>query len=129
MATKTDKTIAAPAMSQAGQDARYKAANAPTKAVPKAKAKAKAKSAPKTAPKRATIAPETIAALIALLKTKKGATNDEAATALKIKSKGDAPHQSPSAQVRALIRDKVRPSHKIIAEHDGERGGVVFRIK
>ena len=59
--------------------------------------------------------------LIALLKTKKGATNEEAAKAIKgFKSARD---------VRAAIRDKVRKLHSVAKEHDGARRGVVFRIK
>ena len=59
--------------------------------------------------------------LITLLKTKRGATNEEAAKAIKgFKSSRD---------VRAAIRDKVRKLYSVTKEHDGERGGVVFRIK
>ena len=59
--------------------------------------------------------------LIALLKTKNGATNEEAAKAIKgFKTARD---------VRAAIRDKVRKLHSVTKEHDGERGGAVFRIK
>lgn len=114
-------------------------AAAKPKAEPNAPAK---KAAPKTAGKKAA-APKPAKAkaekkpkdldpkvveLIALLKTKKGATNDEAAKALKLKAKGTAPHQSASAQVRAMIRDKVRRLHEVKADHDSERGGVVFRV-
>lgn len=101
------------------------------KAAVTAKLAAKSSDAPKAekkprAPKP--LAPEVVA-LIALLKTKKGATNEEAAEQLKLKSKGKAAHQSPSAQVRAMIRDKVRKLHTVESEHDPERSGIVFRIK
>jgi len=59
--------------------------------------------------------------LIALLKTKNGATNEEAAKAIK--------GFKTAREVRAAIRDKVRKLHSVTKEHDGERGGVVFRIK
>lgn len=102
-------------------------------AAPKAAAKKTAapKIAPKTPVKRE---PKPLDAkvveLIALLKTKKGATNEEAAKALKLKAKSDKPHHQPSALVRAMIRDKVRKLHTVDAsEHDAERGGIVYTIK
>ncbi len=115
------------------------AAAAKPKAEPKAAAKktapkaaAKTAAEPKAAKPKAEKKPKEldpkVVELIALLKTKKGATNEEAAKALKLKAKGTAPHQSASAQVRAMIRDKVRKLHDVKAEHDGERAGVVFRI-
>jgi len=59
--------------------------------------------------------------LIALLKTKNGATNEEAAKAIK--------GFKTAREVRAAIRDKVRKLHSVTKEHDRERDGVVFRIK
>ena len=111
------------------------AAKAKSKAKPKAKPKAAAKAKPKVAAKSATPkAPKPldakVVALIALLKTAKGATNGEAAEALKLKATGKGAHQTPVAQVRAMIRDKVRKLHTVTAgDHDAERGGIVQRIK
>lgn len=116
--------------------AKVKAAKAKTTKPKSAKTKSAAK--PKTAPKSAAAkTPKTpkpldatVVALIALLKSAKGATNEEAATALKLKSKGKGAHQTPVAQVRAMIRDKVRKLHTVTAgDHDAERGGIVQRIK
>jgi len=95
------------------------------KAAPKAAAKAKAKRAP-----RAKTDPKLVADLVALLKSKKGTTYAEAAAALKLKSKGDKPHQTPAAQVRAMVRDKVRLVHEITdGDFDSARGGQVYLIK
>ena len=122
-AAKAAKAKAEPkaAAKKAAPKAAAKKAAAPKAATPKAE-KPKAEKKPKELDPK-------VVELIALLKTKKGATNDEAAKALKLKAKGDAPHQSPVAQVRAMIRDKVRKLHTVTAsDHDSERGGVVFRI-
>jgi hypothetical protein len=71
-----------------------------------------------------------VVALIKLLQSAKGATNEEAAKALGLKAKGKGAHQTPVAQVRAMIRDKVRKLHTVTAgDHDAERGGIVQRIK
>lgn len=70
-----------------------------------------------------------VPALVKLFRSKIGATYAEAAKKLGIEPKGDKPHQSPAAQVRALVRDKVRQLHEIVAAgHDRERGGVVYRL-
>jgi hypothetical protein len=94
-------------------------AKAKAKAAPKGKSETKAK--PAAEPKARTPKPldEKIVALIALLKTKAGATNEEAADKLKFKKARD---------VRAAIRDKVRKLHKVTKEFDATRGGNVFRI-
>jgi len=119
MATKTDTTKPAPV------------AAAPKAAVKKAATKkvaAKAKAA-KRAP-RAKVDPKLVSDMIALLKSVKGATYSEIADKLKIKSKGDAPHQSPKAQVRALVRDQVRKSHEIVdGDFNTDRGGQIYMIK
>lgn len=71
-----------------------------------------------------------VAKLISLLKSERGATYAEAAEILKIVPKGDRPHQTPAAQVRALVRDKVRPAHAVIGiDHDRNRGGAVYRLQ
>jgi hypothetical protein len=116
MATKTDTTPTS--------------APAPKAAVKKAAKKVATKKAAAPKTKRAQLDPKLVAEAIAMLKTKKGATYSEIATALKLKSKGDAPHQSPQAQVRALVRDKVRADHAITdGDFDSERGGQVYLIK
>lgn len=115
-------------------DIKTTAVPAAPKAAPKTatkKAAAKKAAAPKAqrAP-RAKVSDEVVAKLVALLKGKKGATYAEAAKALNLKSKGDKPHQSPSAQVRALVRDRVRLVHEITdGDFDSERGGQVYLIK
>jgi len=121
MATKTDTTKTAPVAPVAA---------APKAAVKKAAKKvATKKAAAKRAP-RAKPDPKVVAEAVALLKTKKGATYAEIAAALKLKSKGDKPHQSPAAQVRALVRDRVRIAHEITdGDYDAERGGQVYLIK
>lgn len=132
--TATTKTAAAkPKAAAKSKTAKPKAKSksvAPQVA-PNAKAEAKPAAAAATKPEMAKkpvpdtrpakpLAPHVVE-LIALLKTKKGATNEEAAKAIKgFKSSRD---------VRAAIRDKVRKLHSVTKEHDGERGGVVFRIK
>jgi hypothetical protein len=73
---------------------------------------------PDTGPTKALAAH--VARLIGLLKTKNGATNEEAAAKIKgFKTARD---------VRAAIRDKFRTLHTVTKEHDGTRGGAVFRI-
>ena len=95
------------------------------KAAPKTAAKVKTKRAP-----RATVDPKLVADLVALLKKPKGTTYAEAAKALGLKSKGDKPHQSPAAQVRALVRDRVRTAHEIIDDDfNTDRGGQVYHVK
>lgn len=98
-------------------------ANAKAEAKPAAAAATKPEVAKKPVPDTRPAKPLAphVVELITLLKTKKGATNEEAAKSIKgFKSSRD---------VRAAIRDKVRKLHSVIKEHDGERGGVVFRIK
>lgn len=52
------------------------------------------------------------------------------AKALGIEPKGDLPHQSPAAQVRALVRDKVRAAHQVVvAGYERDRGGAVYRLQ
>jgi hypothetical protein len=105
------------------------AAAAPKAAVKKAAKKAAKKVAAKRAP-RAKLDPKLVTEAIALLKAKKGATYVEIAKALKLKSKGDRPHQTPSAQVRVMVRDKVRLVHEITdGDYDAERGGQIYLIK
>lgn len=71
-----------------------------------------------------------VAELIALLKSETGVSYTEAAQVLQIKPKGDRPHQTPAAQVRALVRDRVRPTYEIVGvAHDRDRGGAVYRLK
>src|ERR1700761_7210901 len=135
--TATTKTAAA-------KSAKPKAAAKSKIAKPKAQPKTAPKAKPETKPAAAAAAaaaatkpdvakkpvPDTrpakplaphVVELIALLKTKKGATNEEAAKAIKgFKSARD---------VRAAIRDTARQLHSVTKEHDGERGCVVFRIK
>ena len=105
---------------------------APKAAAKKTAAKKKTttkKAAAKRAP-RAKLDPKLVADAIALLKSKKGATYSEIADALKLKSKGDKPHQSPTAQVRALVRDKVRTEHEIVdGDFNTDRGGQIYFIK
>jgi hypothetical protein len=106
MATKTDTTKPAPVA-----------------AAPKAAVK-------KVATKKVAAKAKVVADMIALLKSVKGATYSEIADKLKIKSKGDAPHQSPKAQVRALVRDQVRKSHEIVdGDFNTDRGGQIYMIK
>ena len=103
---------------------------------PKAAAKAKARTKKPAAPPAATAKPDKpavpdtrpakplaahVVELVALLKTKNGTTNEEAAEKIKGFKK--------ARDVRAAIRDKVRKIHTVTKEHDGTRGGVVFRIK
>lgn|SRR5690242_17777358 len=124
--TATTKTAAA-------KSAKPKAAAKTAK--PKAKPETKR---PAAAPAAATAKPEPtkkpvpdtrpakplaphVVELIALLKTKNGATNEEAAKAIK--------GFKTAREVRAAIRDKVRKLHSVTKEHDRERDGVVFRIK
>jgi hypothetical protein len=117
MATKTDT---APVVVAAPKTAVKKAAK---------KAAAKKAAAPKRAA-RAKLDPKLVADAVTMLKSKKGATYAEIATALKLKSKGDKPHQSPAAQVRALVRDRVRVAHEITdGDFASERGGQVYLIK
>lgn len=99
-------------------------------AAPKAAPK-KAAAAPKAKrPARAKVDPKLVAEMIALLKSAKGATYSEIADKLKIKSKGDKPHQSPKAQVRALVRDQVRKSHEIVdGDFNTDRGGQIYFAK
>lgn len=99
---------------------------APKAAVKKA---AKKKAATKRAT-RATVDPKLVADLIALLKRKNGVTYVEAAALLKLKSKGTMAHQTPKAQVRVMVRDKVRTTHEITdGDFDSARGGQIFLIK
>lgn len=115
------KPVAAPA---AAPKAAVKK-TAAKKAAPKAAKKIAAKRAP-----RAKLDPAIVAAAIALLKSVKGATYSEIADKLKLKSKGDKPHQSPKAQVRALVRDQVRKSHEIVdGDFNTDRGGQIYFIK
>jgi hypothetical protein len=126
--TKTAKTKAAPKKIAAQRAVAAKAmkgekidAKAGGDAVTKIATKPEAtkKAVPDTRPAKP-LAPHVVE-LIALLKTKKGATNEEAAQAIKgFKTARD---------VRAAIRDKVRKLHSVTKEHDGERGAAVFRIK
>lgn len=108
----------------------------------KAQARERAKSERRLAKALAAVAPPPVCAprattdsslvvdLVALLKSKAGATYAEAASALGLKPKGDKPHQSPAAQVRALVRDKVRLLHNVVlAERNSERGGAVYRLQ
>lgn len=96
-----------------------KAETKPAAAAAATKPEVAKKPVPDTRPAKPLAPP--VVELIALLKTKKGATNEEAAKAIKgFKSSRD---------VRAAIRDKVRKLHSVTKEHNGERGGVVFRIK
>jgi hypothetical protein len=126
MATKTDETkiahAEAPETIKKIKAARSKAIKAATPKV-KAKLKAKAQAAAKSAPraKRKTIDPTLVTALVNLCKRKNGVTNDEAAVALKL------PEPGPR-RARAMIRDKVRPMHKLTSEHEAGRG-LVYRIK
>jgi len=106
--------------------AKPKAAKAKSKATkPAAKQAATTAGKPAATPKAPKpLAPE-IVELVALLKTKKGATNEEAATRIKgFKTARD---------VRAANRDKVRKlivaPLQLTKEHDAEREGVVFRIE
>jgi hypothetical protein len=120
MATKTDTTKPAPVAA---------APKAAVKKVATKKVAAKAKAKTKRAP-RAKVDPKLVSDMIALLKSVKGATYSEIADKLKIKSKGDAPHQSPKAQVRALVRDQVRKSHEIVdGDFNTDRGGQIYMIK
>ena len=107
-------------------------ATAKPKAAPKAKGETKKTAGPPAAPAKPEKAavPDTrpakplaahVVELIALLKTKIGATNEEAAQKIKGFKK--------ARDVRAAIRDKVRKLHTVTKEHDGTRGGAVFRIK
>lgn len=128
MATKTDETkiahAEAPETIKKIKAARSKAIKAATpKVKAKLKAKAKAKAAAKSAPraKRKTIDPTLVTALVNLCKRKNGVTNDEAAVALKL------PEPGPR-RARAMIRDKIRPMHKLTSEHEAGRG-LVYRIK
>ena len=99
---------------------------------PKAKAETKKHAAPTSTPPKPgkPVVPDTrpakplpthVVELIALLKTKNGATNEEATEKIKGFKK--------ARDVRAAIRDKVRKLHTVTKEHDGTRSGVVFRIK
>lgn len=104
---------------------------APAAAKPEATKPAATKTATKAkrAP-RAKVDPQVVADLVALLKRKNGTTYAEAAKALKITSKGDKPHQTPAAQVRAMVRDRVRINHEITdGDFDSERGGQIYLIK
>jgi hypothetical protein len=126
MATKTDETkiahAEAPETIKKIKAARSKAIKAATPKI-KAKLKAKAQAAAKSAPraKRSTIDPTLVTALVNLCKRKNGVTNEEAAVALKL------PEPGPR-RARAMIRDKVRPMHKLTSEHEAGRG-LVYRIK
>lgn len=90
-------------------------AKSPTKAKAAVKAKAKAKTAAKSAPRK----DSKVDKLIALLKSAKGATNEEAAKALDFKT---------AQSVRGTINGPVRKRHTVVAERDAERG-TVYRIK
>jgi outer membrane biosynthesis protein TonB len=92
------------------------------KTKPKASAKVKAKAKTKAKAKKAKAGPREgskVEALIALLKSAKGATNEEAAKALDFKT---------AQSVRGTINGPVRKHHKVVVERDEKRGNV-YRIK
>jgi len=100
-----------------------------SKSAPAPKSTKSTKAAPKAA-KRGKVTPEQVAKLVALLRKPKGTTYKEAAKALGLKPKGDQPHQQPAAQVRAMVRDKVRLVHEIIdGDFNSDRGGQVYHVK
>jgi hypothetical protein len=101
--------------------AKTKTKHEPKKATPaKPEAKKAAKPAPKKDAKPAAPKKESkVDQLIAVLKSPKGATNEEAAEKLGFKT---------AQSVRGTINGPVKKRHKVVSERDAERG-TVYRIK
>lgn len=81
-------------------------------------------------PRRADVATsDVVTALVDLLRAPGGISYVEAASRLNLQTKGDKPHHAPAAQVRALVRDKVRKLHPVVTiARDPARGGAVYRL-
>lgn len=75
------------------------------------------------------ISSDIVAALVALLKSPDGVSYAEAAQRLNLQPKGDKPHHAPAAQIRALVRDKVRKLYPVASiANDPARGGTIYRL-
>jgi hypothetical protein len=73
---------------------------------------------------------DVVTALVDLLRAPGGISYAEAASRLNLQPKGDKPHHAPAAQVRALVRDKVRKLHPVVTiARDPARGGAVYRLQ
>lgn len=73
---------------------------------------------------------DVVTALVDLLRAPGGISYVEAASRLNLQPKGDKPHHAPAAQVRALVRDKVRKLHPVVTiARNPARGGAVYRLQ
>ncbi len=71
-----------------------------------------------------------VTALVDLLRAPNGISYVEAASRLNLQPKGDKPHHAPAAQIRALVRDKVRKLHPVVTiARDPQRGGALYRLQ
>lgn len=81
-------------------------------------------------PRENVVTSDIVTALVDMLRAPGGISYVEAASRLNLQPKGDKPHHAPAAQVRAMVRDKVRPLHPVVTiARDPARGGAVYRLQ
>ncbi len=86
--------------------------------------------APPKPPRENIVTSDIVTALVDMLRAPGGISYVEAASRLNLQPKGDKPHHAPAAQVRAMVRDKVRKLHPVVTiARDASRGGAVYRLQ
>lgn len=84
---------------------------------------------PPKPPRENVVTSDIVTALVDMLRAPGGISYVEAASRLNLQPKGDKPHHAPAAQVRAMVRDKVRKLHPVVTvARDPARGGAVYML-